>query len=66
MNNEINQNKTTNEFKGENFHYEFSNCPPGHERYYMKKTLDGYEDKIVQRKIARTGVYGVATENGRL
>ncbi len=43
-----------------------NNCPPGHERYYMKKTLDSYEDKVVQRKIARTGVYGVATENGKM
>ena len=42
------------------------NCPPGHKRYYMKKTLGGPEDKLNQRKITRTGVYGVVVDEGKL
>lgn len=42
------------------------NCPPSHKRYYMKKTLGGPEDKLNQRKITRTGVYGVVVDEGKL
>lgn len=42
------------------------NCPPGHERYYMKKTFSDHEDKVTQRKIIRTGVYGVVMEEGKI
>lgn len=42
------------------------NCPPDHKRYYMKKTLGGPEDKLNQRKITRTGVYGVVVDEGKL
>ncbi|MFI5344366.1 MAG: NUDIX domain-containing protein, partial [Chlamydiales bacterium] len=38
----------------------------GHERYYMKKTLGGPEDKVAQRKITRTGVYGVVIDEGKM
>jgi len=41
-------------------------CPPGHKRYYMKKTLGGPEDNVNQRKITRTGVYGVVLNEGKL
>lgn len=41
-------------------------CPPGHKRYYMKKTLGEPEDKANQRKITRTGVYGVVLNEGKL
>ncbi len=34
------------------------NCPPGHKRYYMKKTLGGPAEKVAQRNITETGVNG--------
>lgn len=42
------------------------NCPPGHERYYMKKTFNSPEDKATQREITRIGVYGVVMEEEKM
>jgi ADP-ribose pyrophosphatase YjhB (NUDIX family) len=41
------------------------NCPPGHERYYMRKNLNDSEDKKVQ-KVTRVGVYGVVIDEGKI
>lgn len=63
----------TFDFQAKNFYlkkgYEIfgvlNDCPPGHERYYMRKDLKNTRDKKT-REVTRLGVYGVVMEEGKM